>query len=450
MPRIRPPVALQVSSLLAALAALGSGVSAAEAKRDVPDYDGRGNPDADAGNWALWVPRVVLSPLYAANEYVLRRPIGALITRAERDRWNDSFAGLFTFGKGDTSSIAPIVLIDAGMQPLVGLTYTRDDFLAAGNALVLRGATWGPHRIDASVGDRYTIDDSDSVRARFTVSRARDPLFVGLGPDETRAARARYGVSRIDGAVRYRRQLSPDPGHVSRIDVIAGVAHTGFLDAACCDDPSLDTRIARGEVMAPPGYREAYTAGYARVDLALDSRRERPAPGGGLYLRLHGQPSVDLGGSGSWLGYGGAVGGAVDLTGHRRTLRLQLAVDFLEGITGGPIPFTEYPTLGGERMPGFLPGWMTGLSTAAAQLGYTWPVWLGLDAETQFMVGNAFGDHLAGFAPRKLRMSGDVGLTTNPDRDQRIEILFGLGSETFEQGGKLTSLRVTIGTRRGF
>src|SRR5215471_10789725 len=67
-----------LTSLLAI--AVAAGTSHAEPKRDVPDYDGRGNPDADAGSWALWIPRVVLSPLYVVNEYVLRRPVGALVT----------------------------------------------------------------------------------------------------------------------------------------------------------------------------------------------------------------------------------------------------------------------------------------------------------------------------------------------------------------------------------
>jgi hypothetical protein len=54
-----------------------SHVARADATREVPDYDGRGNEDAHPDSWALWIPRVVLSPLYVISEYVLRRPIGA-------------------------------------------------------------------------------------------------------------------------------------------------------------------------------------------------------------------------------------------------------------------------------------------------------------------------------------------------------------------------------------
>lgn len=59
----------------------------ADLKRDAPDYDGRGNTDADAGSWALWIPRLALSPLYLVNEYAVRRPLGGLVTTAERRHW---------------------------------------------------------------------------------------------------------------------------------------------------------------------------------------------------------------------------------------------------------------------------------------------------------------------------------------------------------------------------
>jgi hypothetical protein len=97
-----------------------------------------------------------------------------------------------------------------------------------------------------------------------------------------------------------------------------------------------------------------------------------------------------------------------------------------------------------------LPGWPTGRSVAVAQIAYSWPVWLGLDAQTRFAIGNAFGARLDGIAPGKLRMSGDFGFTTSTQHDQGFELLVGLGSETFDQGAGITSVRVTLGSRRGF
>ena len=47
-------------------------------------------------------------------------------------------------------------------------------------------------------------------------------------------------------------------------------------------------------------------------------------------------------------------------------------------------------------------------------------------------------------------MSGDIGLTTASVRDQGFEILFGVGTETFDQGGGITSVRLAFGSRQGF
>jgi len=101
-------------------------------------------------------------------------------------------------------------------------------------------------------------------------------------------------------------------------------------------------------------------------------------------------------------------------------------------------------------MPGFVPGWMMGRSTAAAQLGYRWPIWLGIDAQTRLTFGNAFGQHLSGLRPGDLRVSYDIGLTTASVRDQGFEILVGIGTETLDQGAGITSFRFAFGSRQGF
>jgi hypothetical protein len=74
------------------------------------------------------------------------------------------------------------------------------------------------------------------------------------------------------------------------------------------------------------------------------------------------------------------------------------------------VPFNELASLGGNAMPGFVAGWMTGRGTFAAQLGYSWPVWTWLGGQTRFAVGNAFGSHLDDLSGAKLRLSGDLGV----------------------------------------
>jgi hypothetical protein len=444
-----PTAPTWLSSMLAGVIATSATISQADPKREIPDYDGRGNQDADADVWALWIPRIVLSPLYVANEYVLRRPLGAIVRHAEREHWADSVVQLFTFGDNGNSLIVPTALFDFGLLPSVGFYYAGEDVFATGNTLRLHTATWGPKWINATAADRYAINKTSRVQARFEFKRSEDNLFFGIGPDVTRTTQSRYGLEHLALGVSYRGQLTS----AMRLDAEPGVHRVSFVEGECCNDPSLDARIASGQIMPPPGYREPYTTAYARVELTVDTRRPRPEPGGGIYLHVLGKPSFDVHEDRSWIWYSGALGGVVDLTGRRRLLRLQLAADFVDSMnsmTGRSIPFTEYPMLGGELMPGFVTGWMTDRSTAAAQLGYSWPVWLDLDAQTRFTIGNAFGEHLDGFAAHKLRMSGDLGFTTGTTHDQGFELLFGVGSETFEQGAKITTVRVAVGSRRGF
>ena len=434
------------AAALAAMLLTATGAAAADPKREVPDYDGRGNPEADVEPWTVWIPRIVLSPLYVANEYGLRRPLGALVRHAERERWAESAIRIFTFGEGNKNLIVPTALYDFGLLPCVGFYYSGDDVFAGGNVLRLHAATWGSRWINATAADRYTIDRSDSVQARLEFKRSEDNLFFGIGPDVGSGAKSRYGLERVEGSLSWRRRLTG----ASRLEIEAGVHRITFIEGECCGDPALDALIAAGQVMPPPGYRDPYTTSYARFDLTLDTRRPRPEPGGGTYLHLQGRPNVELDDGRTWIEYGGAIGGAIDLTGHRRTVRAQVAVDFVDAIGGGTIPYTEYPMLGGEVMPGFLPGWMTDRSTVAGQLGYTWPVWLDLDAQARVTVGNAFGEHLGGFALGRLRMSGDLGFTLSTAHDQGFEILAGVGTETFDQGAGITSVRVTLGSRSQF
>jgi hypothetical protein len=165
---------------------------------------------------------------------------------------------------------------------------------------------------------------------------------------------------------------------------------------------------------------------------------------------MHGETSFDVRNDRSWIEYGAIFGLAVELPSRQRTVRLQVGVDYADPLRGGVVPFNELPSLGGGLMPGFVGGWMLGRSTIAAQAGYTWPVWMWLDGQARFAVGNAFGSRLDGLAADKLRLSADLGVTTIGKRDQGFEVLFGLGSETLQQGAGIESVRLSFGSRKGF
>jgi len=429
-----------------ALAVTTSVVHADDPKRAVPDYDGRGNPDVDDHSWAWWIPRVILFPLWVPYEYVIRKPIGAFVTTAERDHWADTVESIFTFGPEGNNVIIPTVLFDFGLLPSVGVYYAGDDFLAKDNQLRLHFATWGPRWIDATAADRYSVTKGDVVETRFEFKRSEDNIYFGIGPDVKTGTLSRYGLEKIEGSASYRHKIVDE----SSVRVRGGVHRLSFVAGGCCGNPTVSQLVDNGTLEKPPLFGDDYATAFGGVDLQIDSRSPKPAPGSGWFLKANSNTNFDLHQTRSWIQYGGVLGASVDLTGHQRVLKMQLALQFVDQLQGEGIPFNEYAVLGGDLMPGFVPGWMTGRSTAAAQLGYRWPVWLGLDGQTRVTFGNAYGEHLQGLGPSKLRLSWDIGVTTSAVRDQGFEILFGLGTETFDQGAGITSVRVAFGSRQGF
>jgi hypothetical protein len=67
-------------------------------KRDAPDYAGRPAPPPTPGEVLLWVPRVVFFPVYFTSEYLIRRPLGFLVTEAERANIPSVLYDFFAFG----------------------------------------------------------------------------------------------------------------------------------------------------------------------------------------------------------------------------------------------------------------------------------------------------------------------------------------------------------------
>jgi hypothetical protein len=129
---------------------------------------------------------------------------------------------------------------------------------------------------------------------------------------------------------------------------------------------------------------------------------------------------------------------------------LSCAALFADPLADRPVPFTELVALGGSGpMRGFSPARLLDRSAAVATLHYRWPIWVWLDGSIQLAVGNVFGPHLAGLRPALLRFSGAIGVESGLT-DNSLEFLVGLGSETFEHGGQITSIRFVVGTNNGF
>jgi hypothetical protein len=412
----------------------------------MPDYDGRGNFEADADHAALWIPRVLLGPLYVVHQYVLRKPIGALVTIAERDRWINTISQLFTFGPNQEFMLIPTAVYDFGFRSNVGLRFTADDLFVHGHDFAAHGATAGTDWLIASVRDRYRWNAGDTaVATHLDFVRRPDLMFMGTGPEVRGDMRPRYGAQKLAAGARFshRRGGAQIAGEI-------GVRHLAFRDAQCCDEPRLADLVASGAVTDAVGYGADYTVADQSLEIALDSRRPRPAPGTGAWIAAFGATSFDAEHDRSWVKYGGSAVAAIDLTGRQRTLHTQVTTAFADPMQGGELPFTELVSMADQpQMQGFPGGWMVGRSTIAVELGYSWPVAFMLDGNARVSVGNAFGAHLEGFAVDRLRLSGDLGITTIGARDSGFELLIGVGSTPFDQGFHIDSVRIAVGSRRG-
>ena len=99
-------------------------------------------------------------------------------------------------------------------------------------------------------------------------------------------------------------------------------------------------------------------------------------------------------------------------------------------------------------MQGFYPGRMVGRSGAVGTLRYSWPIGPWVSGSLQAAVGNVFGDHLDGFDTKLLRFSGAFGLQTDSSPDSNFDVVIGFGTETFEHGAQIDSIRVALGISR--
>ena len=441
-PRRLCPMLACVASLFATSVA-----GSEEPKRPVPDYDGRGPPPTTPGDVALWIPRIVFSPLYFTSEYIIRRPLGALVVTAERSHIPTVLYDFFTFGPDHKAGFAPIVLFDFGFNPSVGIYAFWDDAGGKGNDLNLHASTWGADWIAGAMSDRIHLHGKDTLTLTLAGVHRPDQAYFGTGPTSLQSNLGRFSEDKIDGstAVDFR------PWRASQVQTTVGIRSMSYGPGHYGSDPTVEQQVSNGIYSLPDGFADGYTAEYNRVLVALDSRQPRPAPGSGMRLEAVSEQGNDVRqspGSG-WIRYAGTAAGYYDLNDHGRVVSLALTAQFADPIGERAVPFSELVQLGGDKpMPGFWWGRLVGRSAAVATFEYRWPIAPFLDGSLQAAVGNVFDEHLEDFSPRLLRYAGALGITTVTAPDSSVQLLVGFGSETFEHGGQVDSVRVAIGANR--
>lgn len=428
--------------------ALALPAAAESDKRQLPDYDGRGQA-ITPGEVALWVPRILLLPPYLLSEYVVRRPVGALITAAEHAGLSGLLYDFFTFGPDHRAGIVPIGFIDFGVEPSIGAYAFWDDAFTRGHDLRMHATTWGSDWLAAAFADRIHLgrDPRDLFALEASFIRRPDYTFFGLGPRSRQDDLMRYGADTLEARLGIDKRLWRSSSFRSRIGVRANDFHAGGY----AGDPRLADAIRAGTLSAPPGYASGYTLLFETLTAALDTRPPQAATGTGVRLEAEASLDSDLRQVASFIDYRAAAGAFLDLNQHGRVVSLSLVTRFVDPLGHAKIPFTELAQLGGfAPMRGFYVGRLIDRSAAVLQLAYRWPIWVWLDGSMHFELGNVFGPHLENFELSLLRFSSSIGVESRQSPDNSLQVLFGLGSETFAAGGKIDSFRIVVGTTHGF
>lgn len=416
-------------------------------KRPVPDYDGRGKQPSSPGQKALWVPRLLLSPLYFVSEYVVRRPLGYAITAAEKAKLPKALYDFFAFGPDHKIGIVPIAFIDFGFEPSVGLYAFWDDAGFSGHDLRLSGSTWGKRWLSGTATERFHLGALD-LTLTGNATRRPDYAFYGIGPDTRESALVRYSADTVDAHVESRVTFAGS----SLLETSFGYRGASFGHADYNHELSLDDAVEQGALAMPDGFRDGYQAAFARARLALDSRGKASSESG-FRLELKGEQGADGGHApaSGWLRYGGTFGGFWDVDDSARVVSLSVSALLADPLGARPVPFTELVQLGGPgMMPGFRAGRLADRSAALATLRYAWPIWIWLNGSLQVATGNVFGARFDGFRAGRGRLSAALGIESSGSRDSIFQALIGFGTETFESGAQVDSLRVVVGARSGF
>lgn len=415
--------------------------------RPVPDYDGLPEPEDDAGDVALWTARVLASPLYLVTEYVIRRPLGWLMTEVERHHVIHYLLEIFTFGPDDNIMVLPTFFYELGFRPSVGAYAAWDRFLFDGNRISVHVGYGGDEWLSGAIADRVQIDDRWQVGASFLARKRPDYVFGGIGYDATALPRARFGAERIEpviwSALRWWKSS----------DVQAEVRYRsiGFFDRDWGDDPSVAERALETGQALPFGYATGYEAISTELRADLDTRRPGAPPETHARVALHAGVHGAFGGLPQlerWFTWGGTATVAADVLGGHRVLGLSLDAHFVSPIDGSTVPFTELVELGGGQglLPGYRPGHVQGYSAAGLTAHYNWPIWAFLDARAYFGTANAFGIHLEDFDVERLRMTFGLELAPRlPGSNVPFTFNFGFATDTFENGAGIDSFRLAIG-----
>ena len=437
-------------------------------RRDAPDLDGRAERKPTAGERALWIPRVLLAPVYGVTEFVIRRPIGAFALWGEENHVGSKIANVLTFGTGGKIGVYPTALFDFGLRPSIGLYMFSNDTPRDGDHLRMHfawgGADWWRFTLRERVllggtGGQNTELSASRLGFHFVFDQRPDHLYthgVGISEDDTIAA---YKWTRLGGQIDAEWAF----GALDGLEAHVAASRNRFGDG---DGDVGQADLAFFELLEQEGLSEPLDAsavapgfdGYELLDLGatviLDSRHPEPtAPGSGVRLAVSGLYANDLGDAErSWVGGSTHLTLYGDINGRRRVFSLSQRAEVVSNLGDQPVPYPELPALGGtEGLRGYVADRARGESTLLTSFQYTYPVWAFMDGFVFYEVGNAYAGTFDDASLGGMVSSFGMGLRSNGDRDVQFSLLVGAGTTPFDADDYgIQSTRILLGAQRGF
>lgn len=411
-------------------------------KRPRPDY-GEDSPPPSVGEALLWVPRVLFSPVYLVTEFVIRRPVGFLVTEIEKIRAWEVVIDFFTFDHRRIG-IVPTFFVQFDLRSSAGLYVFWNDFGFEGNDIRSNFAFGGEQWWLFSLRDRLRFGDVNEAELGFYYRQRPDQVFAGTGSDVDVEDSSRFLQRTIEGRASFRRRI----WRQSELMWSARIGQHRFDGSvAGFGDPALDDALRLGFFEAPSALSSGYTVLGQELRAVVDSRPTGlRSHGTGVRAEAYFDVALDLEAPSRrrWLTFGGLVGGFVDV-GSNHVVGSTLRVES-QAAADGEIPFTELvqPDRSPFEMAAFTPGVLRGPSLMVATLEYRYPIWVLIDGSVHVSAGNVFDEALSDFAWNRLRMSFGLGLRSS-DRDNPVTVVLAFGTQTFEKGAAVESARVAFG-----
>ncbi len=403
-------------------------------RREPENFRGRTN-NTDAGDVALWFPRVLLSPLWVLTEFGLRLPIYESLAFLD-DHKVIAYVANNLFNPTPNITWYPQITADLGVFYAAGAGIDFRNLGARGHTLTLSAAAGAPDVWFLSARDDWKAGPVHvGIRGRG-YSRG-DRAFFGFGPNSEEANRTNFTEELIEGFA------YASINHKEHFHLTAAAGFRAERTSGTDDQPSIETHFDTALI---PGWGKTNLA-MSNINLVLDSRKNVRDSNGGVRFAAnatYGRDVIDH--EREFVSGSADAEIAVEVMKPGRVLTLRGFVSDSVPLGKEPVPFLEQSMLGWRNHLGFIWGRFRDEAAVLAELRYRYPVAFFLDMEWVASAGNVFDRKFSDFDVQKLTGSLGVGFRTRRTGLTPLELVVALGTTRFDEAFAIDSVRLYVST----